>query len=106
MDAASALSAGLDEADIHHGFVHPLEEPVQIKGFAVTYDRKFNLGNFESLNSAIHVWVKSVSPEGEAFGLHDCKGRVRRAELFCTPTIPSAAAVSLHSSARMRAQSQ
>lgn len=50
MDAASALSAGLDEADIHHGFVHPLEEPVQIKGFAVTDDRKFNLGNFETLN--------------------------------------------------------
>jgi len=27
----------LNEADIHNGFIHQLEEPVQIKGFAVTY---------------------------------------------------------------------
>jgi len=92
--------------DIHHGFVHQLEEPGQIKRFAATYDRKFNLGNFESLNPAIAVWVKSVSPEGDALDLHDCQERVHRAELFCAPTIPPAAAVSLHSSARMRAQSQ
>jgi hypothetical protein len=77
-DAASALSASLDEADIHHGFAHQLEEPVQIKGFAVTYDRKFNLGNFESLNPAITIWVKTRVPEGVAFDLHHAKERVRR----------------------------
>ena len=77
-DYASALSASLDEADIHNGFAHQLEEPVQIKGFAVTYDRKFNCGNFESLNPAITIWVKTRVPEGAAFDLHDCKERVRR----------------------------
>jgi hypothetical protein len=77
-DAASALSASLDEADIHNGFAHQLEEPVQIKGFAVTYDRKFNLGNFESLNPAITIWVKIRVPEGAAFDLHHAKERVRR----------------------------
>jgi hypothetical protein len=29
-------------------FIHEqMEEPITFKGFAVTYDRKFNLGNFE-----------------------------------------------------------
>jgi hypothetical protein len=68
----------LDEEDNHNGFVHQLEEPVQIKGFSVTYDRKFNCGNFETLNPAITIWVKSRVPEGAAFDLHDCKERVRR----------------------------
>lgn len=75
---STLLSASLDEADIHNGFAHQLEEPVQIKGFAVTYDRKFNLGNFQSLNPAITIWVKTRVPEGMAFDLSDCKERVRR----------------------------
>lgn len=60
------------------GFRPELEEPVQIKGFAVTYDRKFNCGNFESLSPAITIWVKTRVPEGAAFDLHDCKRRVRQ----------------------------
>jgi hypothetical protein len=43
---STLLSASLDEANTHNGFSHQLEEPAQIKVFAVTYDRKFNLGNF------------------------------------------------------------
>ncbi|MCI0580175.1 MAG: hypothetical protein L0332_17995 [Chloroflexi bacterium] len=66
------------EADPLTAAAHPLEEPVQLKGFSVTYERKFNLGNFESLNPAITIWVKSRVPEGMAFDLHDCKERVRR----------------------------
>ena len=30
------------------GFTYELEEPIAVKGFSVTYDRKFNTGNFES----------------------------------------------------------
>lgn len=60
------------------GFSHELAEPVTIKGFAAAYDRKFNLGNYESLNPAITIWVKRVVPEGEAFDLHLAKERVRR----------------------------
>lgn len=60
------------------GFTYELEEPIAIKGFSVTYDRKFNTGNFESLNPAITIWVKSAVPEGEAFDLHHAKERVRR----------------------------
>ena len=60
------------------GFTYELEEPVAVKGFSVTYDRKFNTGNFESLNPAITIWVKSDVPEGEAFDLHHAKERVRR----------------------------
>lgn len=60
------------------GFTYELEEPITVKGFSVTYDRKFNTGNFESLNPAITIWVKSVAPEGEAFDLHHAKERVRR----------------------------
>ena len=59
-------------------FTYELEEPIAIKGFSVTYDRKFNTGNFESLNPAITIWVKSAVPEGEAFDLHHAKERVRR----------------------------
>lgn len=60
------------------GFTYELEEPITVKGFSVTYDRKFNTGNFESLNPAITIWVKSVAAEGEAFDLHQAKERVRR----------------------------
>ena len=60
------------------GFTYELEEPIAVKGFSVTYDRKFNTGNFESLNPAITIWVKSAVPEGEAFDLHHAKERVRR----------------------------
>jgi hypothetical protein len=60
------------------GFTFEMEEPVLLRGFAVTYDRKFNLGNFESLNPAITIWVKSYAPEGAAFDLHHAEERVRR----------------------------
>ena len=59
------------------GFSHELEEPITYKGFAVTYDRKFNLGNFESLAPSITIWVKTNVPEGAAFDLHHAKERVR-----------------------------
>jgi len=52
--------------------------PITVKGFAVTYDRTINLGDFESLNPAITIWVKSTLPEGEAFDLHHARERVRR----------------------------
>ena len=64
--------------DDYTGFTYELEEPIAVKGFSVTYDRKFNTGNFESLNPAITIWVKSAVPEGEAFDLHHAKERVRR----------------------------
>lgn len=60
------------------GFTYELEEPITVKGFSVTYDRKFNIGNFESLNPAITIWVKSNVPEGEAFDLHHAEERLRR----------------------------
>ncbi len=60
------------------GFTYELEEPITVKGFSVTYDRKFNIGNFESLNPAITIWVRSNASEGEAFDLHHAKERVRR----------------------------
>ncbi|HIP73616.1 MAG TPA: hypothetical protein EYH05_19740, partial [Anaerolineae bacterium] len=60
------------------GFIPEPEEPVNIKGFSVAYDRKFNTGDFESLNPAITIWVKTSVLEGEAFDLHHAKERVRR----------------------------
>jgi hypothetical protein len=60
------------------GLTYELEEPIIYKGFAVTYDRKFNTGNFESLNPAITIWVKSNVPEGDGLDLHHAKERVRR----------------------------
>ena len=74
---STLLSASLDETDTHSSFIHRLEEPVQIKGFAVTYDQKFNLGNSQSLAPAITIWVKSNASEGEAFDLHEARERVR-----------------------------
>lgn len=73
-----SLNDQFTEAEPFTAPFHHLEEPVQIKGFSVTYDRKFNLGNFESLNPAVTIWVKSRVPEGVAFDLNDCKERVRR----------------------------
>ncbi|MCP4416132.1 MAG: hypothetical protein GY805_05900 [Chloroflexi bacterium] len=58
-------------------FAHELEEPISIKGFSATYDRKFNLGNFESLAATITIWTKSRVPEGKTFDLHHAKERVR-----------------------------
>ncbi len=72
------VNGQLTEADAFASVELGLEEPVTIKGFSVTYDRKFNLGNFESLNSAMTVWVKTNVPEGAAFDLHDCKNRLRQ----------------------------
>ncbi len=60
------------------GLTFELEEPITLKGFAATYDRKFNLGNFESLNPAMTIWVKTAVPEGAAFDLHHARERVRR----------------------------
>lgn len=60
------------------GFIPEPEEPVNIKGFSVAYDRKFNTGDFESLNPAVTIWVKTSVLEGEAFDLHHAKERVRR----------------------------
>ncbi len=54
------------------------KEPVHIKGFKVTYDRKFNLGNFESLQAEISIWVKTRVAENSPFNLHQCKQRVRK----------------------------
>jgi hypothetical protein len=72
------VNGQLTEADAFADFAHALEEPVNIKGFSATYDRKFNLGNFESLNPAMTVWVKTNVPEGAAFDLDDCKRRLRQ----------------------------
>ena len=69
---------GLHANDDFTGSPYELEEPITVKGFSVTYDRKFNLGDFESLNPAITLWVRSNVPEGEAFDLHHAKERVRR----------------------------
>ncbi len=44
----------------------------------MTYDRKFNLGNWESLHGAITIWVKTQVSEGKAFDLHHAKDRVRQ----------------------------
>ncbi|MBK7180724.1 MAG: hypothetical protein IPH82_26695 [Chloroflexi bacterium] len=44
----------------------------------MTYDRKFNLGNFEALNPAITIWVKTAVAEGETFDLHHARERVRK----------------------------
>jgi hypothetical protein len=53
------------------------EEPVQIKALEVTYDRKFNLGNFESLHAGVTLWARSRVPDGQSFDLHDVKLRLR-----------------------------
>ena len=53
-------------------------EPVLIRGLAVTYDRQFNLGNFEWLNPAITLGVKRCVPAGTAFDLHHANERLRR----------------------------
>lgn len=67
---------GNDDDDF--SFTHELEEPVTAKGFAVTYDRKFNLGDGESLHAVAVIWVKTRVPEGVAFDLHHAKERVRK----------------------------
>jgi hypothetical protein len=72
------VNGRFSEAEAFADTAHALEEPVNIKGFSATYDRKFNLGNFESLNPAMTVWVKTNVPEGAAFDLHSCKNRLRQ----------------------------
>jgi hypothetical protein len=72
------VNGSLMELEAFSDADHALEEPVTIKSFSATYDRKFNLGNFESLNPAMTVWVKTNVPEGSAFDLHDCKDRLRQ----------------------------
>lgn len=69
---------GATASDDFNGFPYELEEPITVKGFSVTYDRKFNTGNFESLNPAVTIWVKTTAPEGEAFDLHHARERLRR----------------------------
>ena len=69
---------GATASDDFNGFPYELEEPITVKGFSVTYDRKFNTGNFESLNPAVTIWVKTTVPEGEAFDLHHARERLRR----------------------------
>ena len=72
------VNGRMTETEAFADTAHALEEPITIKGFSATYDRKFNLGNFESLNPSMTVWVKTDVPEGAAFDLHDCKSRLRQ----------------------------
>lgn len=72
------VNGRMTETEAFADAAHALEEPIAIKGFSATYDRKFNLGNFESLNPSMTVWVKTDVPEGAAFDLHDCKNRLRQ----------------------------
>jgi hypothetical protein len=72
------VNGHLTEAESFAEAAHVMEEPINIKGFSATYDRKFNLGRFESLSPAMTVWVRTNVPEGAAFDLHDCKNRLRR----------------------------
>jgi hypothetical protein len=64
--------------DTSANFIYELDEPIHIKGFSVTHDRKFNLGNFESLAPAIAIWAKTTVAEGESYDLHHAKERLRR----------------------------
>ena len=72
------VNGSLTDVEVFADAAHALENSVTIKGFSATYERKFNLGNYESLNPAIMVWVKTAIAEGEAFDLHDCKHRLRQ----------------------------
>lgn len=54
-----------------------LAEPVQIKALAVSYDRKFNQGNFESLHPAMTIWVRTAAPGELALDLHGVMRRLR-----------------------------
>lgn len=54
------------------------EEPVQVKALAATYDRKFNLGNFESLHVGMTIWARSRLADGQTCDLHDVKERLRQ----------------------------
>lgn len=82
----------MDEEDIIEGEFEPTTEwetaeipppqlediePVQIKAQGIRYDRKFNMGNFESLHPTITIWVRTRLPEVATFDLDDCKRRVR-----------------------------
>jgi hypothetical protein len=53
------------------------QEPVQIKALEVSYERKFNLGNFESLQVTITIWARTRVAEGETFDLHNARIRLR-----------------------------
>lgn len=54
------------------------EEPIQLKGFSITYDRRFATGSFEYLHPAITLRLNRTSGEDEPFDLHHAKERVRR----------------------------
>jgi hypothetical protein len=71
-----------DASDLHHpGGKRPNApglEPVHVKSLSVTYERKFNLGNYESLTAAVTIWARVRVPTGLPYNLHDCKRRVRQ----------------------------
>ena len=71
------LNGQPDPAAPATGNGHTPAEPVQVKGFAITYDRKFNLGDYASLHPAITIWVRTALPEGALLDLHGCRQRVR-----------------------------
>jgi hypothetical protein len=74
VDFAREVTAG---SNGHGRPAYGPEEPVQIKALEVTYDRKFNLGNFESLHAGVTIWARSRVPDGQSFDLHDVKLRLR-----------------------------
>lgn len=56
----------------------PIEKSLVYKGLSVTYDRNFNLGNYERVNPAITIWTKRQLPEYKPLDLHHAKERLRR----------------------------
>lgn len=51
-------------SDTGANFAPEWDDPIHIKGFSVTYDQKFNLGDYESLAPSVTIWVKTIAPEG------------------------------------------
>ena len=67
-----------DENPINHQIaqeIDPYSDTVQMKAIAAQYSRKFNLGDYNSLDITCIVWVRIL--EGEAVNVHDAMTRLR-----------------------------
>jgi hypothetical protein len=58
-----------------HG--RPSVDSLEIRAIEASYERKFNLGNFSSLQVSVTVWARSRLAAGGELNLHDAKRRLR-----------------------------
>lgn len=76
-DGDFEAESGVRQLPPANGHGRPAVDSLEIRAIEASYERKFNLGNFSSLQVSVTVWARSRLTSGSELDLHDAKRRLR-----------------------------